>query len=167
MRETAGNWPEEILKGRKNTKSFDHLLCACDEVILYIFTSLCDFTSPSSPPALLLLTCYVTGEQIISGWEYSSSTNSLGIQTVSTHWLLENKSGLRRELTEKGGEMQLGVMMMVEKWFSIRKKKLFSIRKNFHTETRIPSHSKPNFCSDLPFLPLQLLSLPSICQHWA
>lgn len=78
----------------------------------------------SCPPTYLLpLAADVLhhGRAGTSGWEYSGRTNSLGIQTVPTHRLLEEKnSELGKELTAKGGEMELGVLVTVEK-FSIRK----------------------------------------------
>lgn len=116
-----GNWSEEILKGRKNTKSFDHLLCVCREAALRIFASIYYLLSSNPPSASLAADVLHHGRAGTSGWEYSGRTNSLGILTVPTHRLLEEKnSELGKELTAKGGEMELGVLVTVEK-FSIRK----------------------------------------------
>lgn len=79
-------------------------------------------TLSSNPPSASLAADVLHhGRAGTSGWEYSGRTNSLGIQTVPTHRLLEEKnSELGKELTAKGGEMELGVLVTVEK-FSIRK----------------------------------------------
>lgn len=61
------NWPEGTLKGEKNTKSFDHLLCACYEVILYIFTSTYDLMSFSPLSASLAASVLHHGRADISG----------------------------------------------------------------------------------------------------
>lgn len=116
-----GNQSEEILKGRKNTKSFDRLLCVCCEAALHIFASIYYLQSSNPPSASLAADILHHGRAGTSGWEYSGSTNSLGILTVPTHGLLEEKnSGSGKESTVKGGEMELGVLVTVENC-SIRK----------------------------------------------
>lgn len=119
-RETAGNWPEEILKWRTS----NHLITCYIPVWSYItFTSSYDLMPSSSPSAGMLH----HRRADISGWEYSSSTNSLGIQTVPTHWLLQEKN--------LGWE---------ENWQKKMVEKLFSIRTNSQTTTQILSQTKPS-----------------------
>lgn len=129
-------------------------LWACGEAVLYIFTS----TKISHPLAhllpLLLLVCYIPGEQTCLGGNILSLAAQFFRNPDSTHPLTATRKepGLGRDLAEKGGEMKLGVTLMVEN--------LFSIMKNSQTATQIPAQSKPSFSTViLPFLPSQLLSL--------
>lgn len=160
-----GNGPEEISKGSKNTKPLDRLPCARLEAALYIFTSVYNMIScpPVPSPASLAADVLHHWRADTSGWEYSSSTNSLGIQTVPTHWLLEDKKpGLRWELTENGRKMELGVMVMADRWFSIRKKKdCFLLEKNALTVSQI-LHKQSSGAAHWPFLTALTSSWPTL-----
>ena len=82
--------------------------------------------------------CYVTAEQTCLGGNILTIVEQFFRNPDSTHPLTarRKKPGLGRDLAEKGGEMKLGVMLMIEK--------LFSTRKNSQTATQIPVQSKPS-----------------------